>query len=77
MELTNREVKTINAIINDLTTTFTQAELHGFMGSETIKEMLTLQNKILHKDYCEDHLIAYEDMTEEDFLRGYEERMGW
>lgn len=77
MELTNKEIKAINAIINDLTTTFTQAELHKFMGSETIKEMLILQSKILHKDYCEDHLIAYEEMTEEDFLRAYEERMGW
>lgn len=77
MELTNREVKTLRAVLNDLVMTFTDGELNKFIGSETIKEMKALQQKLYYSDYCREHGIAYEDMTEDDFMQEYEERMCW
>lgn len=77
MELTNREVKTLKAVLYDLVTTFTDDEMNKFMGSETIKEMKALQQKLYYSDYCEEHGIRYEDMTEDDFMQEYEERMCW
>lgn len=77
MELTNREVKTLKAVLYDLVTTFTDDEMNKFMGSETIKEMKALQQKLYYSDYCEEHGIKYEDMTEDDFMQEYEERMCW
>ena len=77
MELTNREVKTLKAVLYDLVITFTDEEMNKFMGSETIEEMKALQQKLYYSDYCEEHGIRYEDMTEDDFMREYEERMCW
>ncbi len=77
MELTNREVKTLKAVLYDLVTTFTDEEMNKFMRSETIEEMKALQQKLYYSDYCEKHGIRYEDMTEDDFMREYEERMCW
>lgn len=77
MELTNREVKTLKAVLYDLVTTFTDDEMNKFMGSKTIKEMKALQQKLYYSDYCEEHGIRYEDMTEDDFMQEYEERMCW
>lgn len=75
MELTNKEVRTLKAVLYDLVTTFQDYELNRFMGSETIKEMKALQQKLYYNDYCEEHDIVYEEMTEDDFMREYEERM--
>ena len=47
------------------------------MGSETIKDMKALQQKLYYYDYCKEHGIAYEDMTEDDFMQEYEERICW
>jgi len=77
MELTNKEVKTLKAVLYDLVTTFQDYELNRFMGSETIKEMKKLQQKLYYLDYCEEHGITYEEMTEDDFIQEYEERMCW
>lgn len=77
MELTNKEIKTLTAVLYDLTTTFQDYELNRFIGSETIKEMKALQQKLYYSDYCKEHGIAYEDMTEDDFMQEYEERMCW
>lgn len=77
MTLTDREVKTLKATLYDLVTTFSDKELNKFMGSETIKEMKALQQKLYYNDYCEEHGIAYEEMTEDDFMNEYEERMCW
>lgn len=77
MELTYKEVRTLKAVLYDLVTTFQDYELNRFMGSETIKDMKALQQKLHYYDYCQEHGITYEDMTEDDFIQEYEERMGW
>ena len=77
MELTYKEVRTLKAVLSDLVTTFQDYELNRFMGSETIKDMKALQQKFHYYDYCQEHGIAYEDMTEDDFIQEYEERMCW
>ena len=43
-----------------------------YLGSETIKEMRTLYDKLRYEEYCERRGIAYEEMTEEDFIDAYE-----
>ena len=77
MILTNKEVRTLKAVLSDLVTTFQDYELNRFMGSETIKDMKVLQQKFHYYDYCQEHGITYEDMTIDDFIQEYEERMGW
>ena len=77
MELTDREITIVRAVFNDLIMKFTDRELNTFIGSETIKEMKALQQKLYYSDYCNEHGIAYEDMTEDDFMQEYEERMCW
>ena len=77
MELSNKEIRTIKAVLNDLVMNFSDSELNKFMGSITIEEMKKLERKLYYMDYCEEHGIAYEDMTEDDFIREYEERMCW
>lgn len=77
MEFTYKEINTLRAVLYDLTVTFNDHELYRFMGSETIKDMKALQQKLHYYDYCMAHGIAYEDMTEDDFIQAYEERMCW
>jgi len=77
MELTDREITIVRAVFNDLIMKFTDRELNTFIGSETIKEMKALQQKLYYSTYCKTHGIAYEDMTEDDFMQEYEERMCW
>ena len=77
MEFTNKEVKTIKAVFNTLLMTFQDYELNRFMGSETIERMKALEQKLYYSDYCEENGITYEEMTEDDFIQAYEERMGW
>lgn len=77
MTFTDREVKTIKAVLNDLVINFSDDELHKFIGSETIKDMKTLERKLYYSDYCEEHGITYEDMTIDDFIQEYEERNCW
>lgn len=77
MTFTDREVRTIKAVLNDLVLNFSDDQLHKFIGSETIKEMKTLERKLHYADYCERHGIAYEDMTEEDQMYAYEEEYGY
>ena len=48
------------------------AELNMYLGSETIKEMRTLYDKLRYEEYCERRGITYEEMTEEDFIDAYE-----
>ena len=50
------------------------AELDTFLGSETIKEMQTLYSKLRYEGYCERRGIAYEEMTEDDFIEAELER---
>lgn len=73
MILNERELNIVEAVINDLRMHFTESELNTFIGSETIKEMATLANKLHYREYCEEHGIKYEDMTEDDFMQAYEE----
>ena len=77
MELTDREIRIVRAVFNDLIMKFTDRELNTFIGSETIKGMKVLERKLFYSTYCKAHGIAYEDMTEDDFIQEYEERMCW
>lgn len=43
-------------------------------GSETIKYMMEIHNKLRMRDYCERHNVKYEDLTDEDYEAEYYER---
>lgn len=70
MELSNEEKRTVLAVFDSLLHKPTD-ELHKFLGSFTIQEMQKLYQKIRYDDYCKSRGIAYEDMTEEDFVDAY------
>lgn len=70
MTLTEREKQTVLAVFEKLVTKPTN-ELHTFLGSYTIFEMQQLYSKMKWERYCKDKGIAYEDMTEEDFIDAY------
>lgn len=67
MKFTEKELRTIEAVFDSLSK-LEYAKLNKFLGSMTIVEMMTLANKMRYAEYCERHGIAYEDMTEEDFV---------
>ena len=71
MTLTKKEKRVVLAVFGELNKK-RDTELNMYLGSETIKEMRTLYNKLRHEEYCERMGIAYEEMTEEDFIDAYE-----
>lgn len=73
MTLSANEKRTVLSVFQSLGC-MKYGELNKFLGSITIEEMMKLRNKLEHEDYCDRHGIEYEDMTEEDFERAYEER---
>lgn len=71
MTLTKKEKRVVLAVFGELNKK-RDAELNMYLGSETIKEMRTLYNKLRYEEYCERRGITYEEMTEEDFIDAYE-----
>lgn len=70
--MTDQEKRTVRAVFHELLKK-PYAELNTFLGNLTIQEMESLYSKLKYEDYCKDHEIAYEEMTEDDFIRAYEE----
>lgn len=70
MTLTHEEKMTVLAVFGELLRK-PDRELNTFLGSMTIEEMHKLYGKLHYEDYCEEHGIKYEDMTEEDFIDAY------
>lgn len=77
MTLTEHEMDVVWGVFTDLLMRFQDNELHKFMGSITINEMKHLWGKLRYREYCDKYGIAYEDMTEDDFMREYEEYYGY
>ena len=71
MTLTKKEKIVVLAVFDELNKK-RNAELNMYLGSETIKEMRTLYDKLRYEEYCERRGITYEEMTEEDFIDAYE-----
>ena len=71
MTLTKKEKRVVLAVFDELNKK-RYTELNMYLGSETIKEMQTLYNKLRYEEYCERRGITYEEMTEEDFIDVYE-----
>lgn len=71
MTLTKKEKRVVLAVFDELNKK-RNAELNMYLGSETIKEMRTLYDKLRYEEYCERRGITYEEMTEEDFIDAYE-----
>ena len=67
VNLSENEVRTVYAVFESLKEQFTDNELNKFIGSVTIKEMNTLISKIRTNEYCKEHGIAYEEMTDDDY----------
>ena len=73
MTLSEKEKRVVIGVFGELMGR-EYSELNTFLGSETIKEMQTLYSKLRHEEYCERRGIAYEEMTEEDFIEAELER---
>ena len=73
MKLTENEKRTIKAVFGELLKK-PYSELNSFLGSITIEEMQTLYLKLRYEQYCDEHSMNYEDMTEDDFIFAEEER---
>lgn len=67
MTLTKEEKRTVLAVFDELAK-MKYSDLNTFLGSITIKEMMALRQKLEYEEYCENHGIRYEDMTEDDFI---------
>lgn len=72
MTFTEREQNVVMGVFGELLRR-EHNNLNTFLGSETIKEMSKIYSKLRHEPYCEKYGIKYEDMTEDDFIREYEE----
>ena len=48
-------------------------KLNTILGSLTIQEVQSLYSRLHYNDYCERYGIKYEEMTDEDYIRAYEE----
>lgn len=46
-------------------------KLNRFLGSETIKQMFIISDKLILRDYCERHDLKYEDLTYDDRVDAY------
>ena len=71
MTLTKKEKRVVLAVFGELNKK-RDTELNMYLGSETIKEMRTLYDKLRYEEYCERRGITYEEMKEEDFIDAYE-----
>ena len=73
MTLSEKEKRVVLGVFGELMGR-KYSELGTFLGSETIKEMQTLYSKLRHEEYCKRRGIAYEEMTEDDFIEAELER---
>lgn len=73
--MTKEEQRTVLAVFEELVK-MPYSDLNKFLGSTTIQEMAELYNKLRYADYCEEHGIEYEEMTDEDFEQYYNEKYG-
>jgi len=49
------------------------SKLNTILGSLTIQEVQNLHSRLHYNDYCERHGVKFEEMTDEDYIRAYEE----
>lgn len=67
MTLTADEMRTVKAVFGELDR-IPYSKLNTFLGSETIREMHKIYQKMRYEKYCERNGITYEEMTEDDFI---------
>lgn len=73
MVLTAREATMILGILQDLQMKPAK-ELNTLLGSRTIEEMRVLVHKMRYNDYCVEHHMTVDEMTEYDYMRDYYDR---
>lgn len=71
-QFTEQETQTVLAVLGSLVCMHDR-ELNTFLGSITMEEMKKLYWKLHYNPYCEKYGVKYEDMTEDDFIRAWEE----
>lgn len=73
MTLTAREATMLLGILEDLQRK-PMNELNKWMGSQTIKQMGELAHRMRYNDYCVEHHMSVDEMTEDDYMRDYYDR---
>lgn len=76
MKFTARDMQVIEGILEELCK-MDYRKLNTFLGSETIKDMQNLRQRMKYSDYMQQHGInSLEDMTADDYA-AYEEESFW
>ena len=72
--MTREEKRTVKAVFGELMK-MDYHKLTLFLGSETIRDMEEMYNRLRYEPYCKRHGIRYEDMTNDDYEMAYAEEM--
>lgn len=69
----NRDEERLVFVVLDELMKMGYKKLNSFFGTLTIEDIQLLHSKLHYNDYCERHGVKYEEMTDEDYIRAYEE----
>ena len=69
----NRDEERLVFVVLDELMKMGYKKLNSIFGTLTIEDMQLLHSKLHYNDYCERCGIKYEEMTDEDYIRAYEE----
>lgn len=69
----NRDEERLVFVVLDELMKLGYNKLNSIFGTLTIEDMQLLHSKLHYNDYCERHGVKYEEMTDEDYIRAYEE----
>ena len=73
MMLTAREATMVLGVLCELQY---RKDVRTWIGSLTLDEISNLVHKMEFNDYCIEHGKNIEDLTEDDYLRHYEDKWG-
>lgn len=71
-KFTNDEERLVFVVLDELMK-MGYKKLNTVFGTLTIEDIQVLHSKLHYNDYCERHGVKYEEMTDEDYIRAYEE----
>ena len=72
MTFTDREQATVRAVFGELLR-MPYSKLNSILGSITIEEMQAIYRVLRHEPYCKKYGISVDEMTEDDYMREWEE----
>lgn len=74
--MTREEKRTVLAVFGELVKK-DYNELNTFLGSVTIREMTRMYDRLKYEDWCDEHGISYEGMTDDDRIQAWMDVNGY